>query len=218
MKRKILFIFGLLLSSFIVLSLSINGHAQATYELELNEDDSFIWEVEEVRPRNFEKVFGFEPAFEVGDETQKKVVDVIDTSYGWSVVLEEWDYNSNFQGNGTIRSDVIYSEPEDYEDNVFIPTPANDYLTEAAQVLPSEYIIEGLRVTKRFSNYDMILEYNAQGIKILEQYVDDDGIILVSIEATFNIIPLGNYFMGFIIVGVLAIVYAVLKHNKIKIR
>ncbi|MHA1147425.1 MAG: hypothetical protein ACTSR8_04205 [Promethearchaeota archaeon] len=207
MKIKNIFIFALLVLNFFAVCLSVEVQAQTKYSLDINEDDEFIWEITELNLHQFKKVFGFEPVFEKGDQTKKKIVDLLDTTYGWSIVLEEWDYNADFQRNGSIRSDIIYKNPANYEDNIFIPSPALDYLDQAKDDLPSEYIVSGLKVTKRESGFDMIKEYETNGVLLYEEYIDDDGIVLIRVERPPTI-PFGNGFIGFTgftIIGLIAI-------------
>lgn len=183
--------------------------------MDIHKGDVFIWEVKELNAHNFKKVFGFEPTFEVGDQTKKKIVDIIDSTFGWSVVVEEWDYKSDFEKNGSLYTYTVYRNPAYYDDNIFIPAKPEDYLKEASKSLPSKYIVEGLKVTKRESDYKMIKEYDQRGVLVVEEYIDDDGIVLVRVDGTFRIIPFGSYFLGFLLFSVLAVIIVLKRKDSI---
>ncbi|MHA1757490.1 MAG: hypothetical protein ACTSVV_12010 [Promethearchaeota archaeon] len=217
MNRKQVFILAILCFNIFLIYLSSEVNAQTVYDMDIHEGDVFIWEVKEVNPHNFKKVFGFEPTFEVGDQTKKKIIDVLDTPTGWSVVVEEWDYKSDFEKNGTVHTYSIFKDPAYYDDNIFIPSNPQDYLTEASKSLPSKYIVQGLKVTKRESDYQMIKEYNDKGVLVEETYIDDDGVVLVRVEGTFRVVPFGNYFFGFMLFSILALIIIIRRKRILKL-
>lgn len=188
--------------------------AQQSYELDINEDDEFIWEVTELNAHNFKKVFGFDPAFEEGDQQKIVIKKIFEAGNGWTLTLEKWDWKSNWEANGTISSNFVSSDPNEYDDNLFIPVPVTDYLGEAD--LASEYIIEGSKVTKRAQDYNLEMEYDSRGIKLSEAYIDDDGIIMVKVEGQWTI-PLGEYFILFIGISIIAVIFIIIKNKKFQI-
>ena len=192
--------------------ISVNVNAQTNYELSINEDDSFIWEVKELNVHNFEKVFGFEPAFEKGDKSRRVIRDIDTTSYGWSLSVEFWDFKDDFEEDGEIVYEKVYDSPTDYKDDIFIPTPVNDYLEDSE--LPSKYVVEGSKVTQRELEYTIVREYDTRGVLVLEEYTDDDGIVMLRVEGTFRVIPMGNYFIGYIVLAVMAIIFVMIKKKK----
>jgi hypothetical protein len=99
-----------------------------------------------------------------------------------------------------------------------LPTPVHEYLEEAQEDLPSEYLVEGLKVTKRETDYNVIREYDARGIMILEMYENKDGIVIVKVESTFRVIPMGNFFIGFIALAVTSIIIVLIRKEKFLIR
>lgn len=207
-----------ILMNIITMCMSIKVSAQETYEFKLSEDDSFIWEVKELNVHNFEKVFGFEPAFEKGDKTRRTIRDIDKKSFGWSLSVEFWDYKDDFDEDGAMIYEEVYDNPAKYKDNIFIPTPVNDYLAEADDDLPSKYIVEGAKVTQRESEYTIVREYDTRGFLALEEYTDDDGIVLIRAEATFRTIPMSNYFIGFIVLAIVCIIFVMIKKKKFLIK
>ena len=197
---------------------SIEVYAQEDYELEIEEDDTFDWEVTELNKYEFDRVFGFEPAFEKGDKTRRTIEDVEDTDFGWFVTVEFWDYQKDFDEDGAIIYEEVYDSPGDYEANIFLPTPVNEYLEEASEDLPSEYLVEGQRVTIRETDYNRIIEYDARGIMISETFENKEGIILVKVESTLRIIPMGNFFIGFTVLAVISLIIIMIKKKKFLIK
>jgi hypothetical protein len=51
------------LVNIIAICICTNVNAQANYDFRLEEDDTYVWEVKELNKHEFEKTFGFEPAF-----------------------------------------------------------------------------------------------------------------------------------------------------------
>lgn len=191
--------------------LSIEVNAQGEYELEVEEDDNFTWEITELNKYEFERVFGYEPAFEVGDKTRREIEDIEETSDGWFITVEFWDYQQDWEDDGGTIYEEVYENPGDYEANIFVPTPVNEYLSEASDELPSEYLVEGQRVTIRESEYHRIIEYDTRGVLASETFENKEGIVLVKVENTIRVIPMGNYFIGFMIFTIVSIIVIMMK-------
>ncbi len=188
----------------------------ATYEFELDEDDSFTWEVTELNPHQFEKVFGFEPNFEKNDETKKTIKRIDDIADGWSLTIELWDFKIDQDDNGTIVYEDVPDSPGNYDENIFIPTPVNDFLAAAGEDLSSKYSVDGATVERIETDYTMTKEYDQRGVLLSEEYIDDDGIVLVKVEGTFRVIPSGNIelVLGFIALAIAGIIIVLIKKKK----
>lgn len=192
----------------------------ATYEFELDEDDSFTWEVTELNPHQFEKVFGFEPNFEKNDEIKKTIKRIDDTEGGWSLTIEFWDFKIDKDDNGTIVYEDVPDSPGDYDENIFIPTPVNDFLAAAGEKLSSKYSMDGATVERIEKDYTMTKEYDQRGVLISEEYIDDDEIVLVKVEGSFRVIPSGNIelVLGFIALAITGIIIVLIKKKKFLIK
>ncbi|MGV9171591.1 MAG: hypothetical protein ACOC44_01695 [Promethearchaeia archaeon] len=210
LNRRKTFLFTFLVLNLFTVLLTVDVYAQSSYSVDISQDDEFTWEVKELNHHNFKKVFGFEPGFKEGDRLRIRITDVIDTSYGWNIITQYFDYGSDFTKNGTVETYSLYETPEEYSDNIFIPAPAEDFLEEASEFLPTEYTVRGLRVIKQKNEYKLEMEYNAQGVKTSETYIDENGIILIKIEGLFTI-PMGNYFMGFLAISVIGLIAIMIK-------
>ena len=216
MKRSTAFIFLILIVSFFTSSESIKVHAQTVYSLNINEDDSFTWEITELNIHNFEKVFGFEPVFEKGDQIRKTIRNIIDSASGWTIVTEDWDYGSDFSQKGVIKYNSVSKDPKEYKDNIFIPTPLNDYLA-AAKEISSAYLVQGSTMIKRTQEYRMEKEYDYRGVLVSEAYYDDDNILMIRVEGKFRIIPLGNYFIGYMAVAIFGVLIVAKKKKLFRV-
>ncbi len=206
-------------------NISLNARAQTNYSSPLKDNDEFIWEVRELDLHNFKKVFGFEPVFEVGDQIKKKIIDILGPeSYGWSLTVEEWDYDSDFNAGGKIKYDVIPKYPQDYDENIFIPTPVNEYLLDAlhAETFISSgdgYSVSGSILTKLDKGpfgdtFRMEKEYDFRGVLVSEKYISTpDERVIVHVSGTWAI-PFGSYFFGFMAIGIIGIVILMIKKNK----
>lgn len=199
--------------------MSVNAKA-ATYELDLDEDDSFTWEVTELNPHQFEKVFGFEPNFEKDDDIKYTIQRIDVDTDGWKLVLEFWDFKIDKDDNGTIIYEDVPDSPGDYDENIFIPTPVNDFLADAGEKLSSKYTVDGATVERKETDYTMTKEYDQRGVLLSEEYIDDDGIVLVRVEGLFRVIPSGNIeaILGFIALAITGIIIVLIKKNKLLIK
>ncbi|MFX0072013.1 MAG: hypothetical protein ACFFAO_13065 [Candidatus Hermodarchaeota archaeon] len=204
--------------NFSVIFISVDARAQADFDMDVEEEESFIWEVTDLNKHEFEKTFGFEPAFENGDKTRRTIEDIDDSDDGWYITVEVWDYQRDFDDDGDIQYENVYDSPGDFRDNIFLPTPVDEYLEEASEDLPSEYLVEGLRVTIRETDYNRILEYDSRGILVSEQFENKDGIVIVKVEGTFRIIPIGNFYLGYIALAIAAIVIVMITKKKFIIK
>lgn len=221
MKLKKILLFSIVLVSLIngILWMSVDVGA-VTYDLDLDEDDSFTWEVTDLHPHQFEKVFGFEPNFEKDDEIKYTIQRIDEVSDGWDLVLEFWDFKVDKDDNGTIIYEDVPDSPKDYDENIFIPTPVNDFLSAAGDSLSSKYSVDGATVERTETDYTMTKEYDQRGVLVSEEYVDDDGIVLVRIEGEFRVIPSGNIelVLGFIALAITGIIIVLIKKNKFLIK
>jgi hypothetical protein len=60
-------------------------------------------------------------------------------------------------------------------------------------------------------------EYDYRGVLVSEAYYDDDNILMVKVEGKFRIIPLGNYFVGFIAFAIVGVIIVMKKKKLIRV-
>ena len=219
MKRTLRISFLIALLGLIIINFSISVQAQVIFELGVSEDDVYTWEITELSKHNFEKVFGFEPFYDVGDEIRMKIERIIESTSGSNtVVVEFWDYGSDWNEKGSIKYFSVPATPSDYEDNLFIMTPVERFLEEAMGTLPNSYSLQGSTVTKLSQNYTTVLEYHSKGILLSETYIDDDDIVMIKVEGKFRIIPFGNVFLVIILISIISVVLKIIKKNNLRIK
>ncbi len=209
----------MLLIGLLMINHVLAVQAQATYRVGVNEGDVYIWEVKELRKHEFSKVFGFEPFFSLGDQIRMKIEQIIEsTDGGYTIVAEFWDYGTDWNEKGEIKYYSVPSSPSEYEDNLFILTPANKFLEEAMKSLPNSYSLDDTTITKLSVNFTKVLEYHSKGILYSETYINDDGIVMVKVEGTFRIVPLGYSYIIFMLLSIVIVIMKIRKSNLINIK
>ena len=210
----------MVIGSFLNIFLFLSINVRAAYSLDVDEDDSFEWEITEVSPHQFEKVFDFSPNFEEGDRCKRTIERIDDTADGWSLTIEFWDWKIDRDDNGSVIYETVPESPGNFDENLFIPTPANDFLAEAAEDLGSEYTVRGNFVERIEKDYTMNKEYDGRGVCVLEEYIDDDGIVMVRVEGIFRAIPAANIEIIFSIMAlsVAGIIIVMIKRKKFKFK
>ena len=186
-------------------------------------NDEFIWEVKELNKDKFEYTFNAEPNFDIGDQIKIVIREVIDIELNrWTIIVAFWDFGTDWSVDGEIQYLTIGQYPEVYDDYLFIPAPVEDYLETAVDNLPSEYYLEPPTTIGRQAKSDTNKEYRAEknfdisGVIISETYFDDVGTVIVKMEGTFFLVPLGFSFIGFMAIAIISIIAIFLKKNKIR--
>ena len=190
-----------------------------TYKLDVSEDDSFEWEVKDIDQIKFKKIFGYESKLSKGDDTKRTIKRIDEYSNGWEFSVEVWDFKSDFSENGTILPLYVPNKPSDYDENIFIPTPVNDFLTNAQKDLGSKYEVKGQRIIRTESKYIVEKEYDSKGVLITEKYTDKNDRVIIEIVGKFGTIPSANVelILGFIALAVIAIIIVKIRAKKILI-
>jgi len=207
-----------------ILSASVNA-ATITYNIGIKQNDDFVWEIKELNLDKFEATFGIEPNFHVGSQVRMAIREVDDLSSKWSVVVEFWDYGSNWLESGSIQDIDVPKYPTQYNDSIFIPTPVNNYIEAALNNLSSQYyslsnnMIGKQDVSSIGVDFKVQKTYNLQGVLTSETYLDQANFVIVKLDATFQFIPFGFSYLGFMsltIIGLVIIVKCKKLSSKIK--
>jgi len=218
-------ILSILFLTFLIICIffSVNVKAQ-DYNLELKKNDEYVWEIKELNEDKFEFTFNTEPNFAVGDQIKMVVRDVTDIEgVSWSIVVEFWDYGTDWTASGELEDLSVSKLPQAYNDNLFIPTPVDSYLETALANLPSEYYFVSTLAIGRQAKSDIDINYRVEksfdihGILFSETYFDEVGSIIVKLEGTFFLVPLGFSFIGFMMIAIISIIAIFFKKNKISI-
>ena len=210
-------------------SFTIETRAQS-YDFSFNEDDEFVWEVVELDLHNFKKIFGFEPIFEEGDQIKKRIRSILDFDTSWSLTIEAWDYDSSFEGNGSIEYYTVNRDAALYDEDLFIPTPVADYLIEVDRLITQKIILDSsysatastlIKHDKGVdgSRYTMTKIYDSRGILAVERYTDDDAgdRVIVEISGSF-MIPIGETFLVFMGLSITAVVVVMIKRKSFEVK
>ncbi|MFX0060099.1 MAG: hypothetical protein ACFE85_15365 [Candidatus Hodarchaeota archaeon] len=229
-EHKYKFIFIIILINLITLSMCFNLNVKAQeeedeYFLQLKEGDELVWKVTELNEYYFKLTFGDEPNFKIGDQIKIVITDIYEARLQWTINTEEWDYNADWGERGIIRDYEIFKDPTLYEDYIFILAPVDDYLQEAYTNLDTNlYDVSGNSIIKKVKSdvnvdYRWEKQFDFRGLLSRETVYDfDRDIIIVRVEGGMRTIPMGFYFIGFIILALSALIIISLKQNKILIR
>ena len=224
MNKKHKQVLGVVFLNFLIICIffSVNVNAQE-YTLQLNENDEFVWEVKELNKDKFEYTFNAEPNFNIGDQKKIVIREVTDiVGIRWSIVVAFWDFGTDWTIDGEIQYLSIYENPSAYDDYLFVPTPVDDYFEVAILLLPTEYYIaSALTIGRRGRsdtgiNYRVEKSFDINGIITSETYFDEGNSVIVKMEGTFFLVPLGFSFIGFMAIAIISIIAIFLKKNKIR--
>ena len=226
MKSKKLF-FGLMLLSLFILSNMLSAQA-AVYNIQVAENDEFIYEVTTVDEAGLEAVFGADWAGDMGSSgiigvKEKFIITSIDdtsTSY-WKITMQHWNPTTvaftEFPDSGTY-TDHVYKDPADaFYVSLFVPTPVSSYLTVVAG---KSTLMESSGNTITFdwdiikTGFDLVYTYNNNGVTSSYAYV--------YVGKTIWEVTLGGLIPGYdlaILLGIsavsmLSIIYIVMKKKK----
>ena len=61
-------------------------------------------------------------------------------------------------------------------------------------------------------------EYDTRGVLLTETVYDEFDNVIVRLEGTFQIIPFGNYYIGFTIMGIVAIIIISIRRKHFRIK
>ncbi len=222
-KLKINWIIGILNIVIFSSSFSLIGKAEPEHEIGFTEGTELIWEVIELDLDSFRTIFGFDPNFELGDQIRMIIREIQSSSSTWIILVEFWDYKTDWGLSGERFNIYIGNYPENYDDYLFSLTPVEDYLEKVRASLTSEYYRTGLSIFKQGKSdngidYIWQKEFDPRGILIEETYYDEFDQIIIRSEGKFRIVPFGISFIGFSIVAIIAIIVVSKKKNlRIKI-
>ena len=194
--------------------LGVSANAQVTYNIGIKQNDEFVWEIKDLNLDKFEATFGIEPNFQVGSQIRMVIREVDDVEgLRWSIVAEFWDYGSNWIAGGSVEYLSILRYPSQYDDYIFIPTPVNSYVTEALETLPTQYYSVADNMIGKQDISDLGIEfkvektYNIDGVLTSETYLDQADQVIVKLDATFQFIPFGFSYLGYMSLAVIGLIF-----------
>ena len=204
--------------------MNVDVKAQDGYNLAINENEEFTWEITELDQSNFERILGFEPNFALGDRIRMIIRDIEIGSTGWSLTVEFWDYKMDWGQSGSIETLPMHKYPLHYRDFIFVLTPVADYLAEVDEQMGPEYSVTQNSISKVIRadtgrDYIMKKTYDRKGVPISEAlYEYTTGRMLACVEGSLSLIPFGFYFIGFMIAALTAVIFITLRKKQMIFR
>ena len=222
-KLKIICVIGILNIVIFSSSFSLIGKAEPEHEIGFTEGTELIWEITELDLESYRTIFGIDPNYEVGDQIRRIIREIRPSSSSWIILVEFWDYKTDWGLIGETTSIYIGNYPENWADYLFSLTPVEDYLEQVIETLTSEYSRIGRSIFKQGKSdegFDYVWqkEFDPRGVIVEETFYDEDDQIIVRSEGKFRIVPFGIGFIGFSIVAIIAIIVVSIKKKNFRIK
>lgn len=223
MKHRYKKILAISLVSFCILVSIVNVKAQQEYTLNLNQNEEFTWKVTSLDVFKFQQILGAEPNIEVGDQIRIIIRNIDSGSTFYDLTVEFWDYKMDWGQSGRIEDLTMSTDPDLYKDYIFCLTPVDTYLSavEESSSTGPEYTVTADSISKVIraeTGRDYIREkvYDRRGVPISETWYEyTTGRVIVRVEGSSLSVPFGIFFIGFIIIAIMAIVFITLKRNQL---
>lgn len=197
--------------------------AQQEYTLNLNENEEFTWKVTSLDVFKFQQILGAEPNIEIGDQIRIIIRNIDSGSTFYDLTVEFWDYKMDWGQSGRIEDLTMSTDPDLYKDYIFCLTPVDTYLSavETSSSTGPEYTVTSDSISKVIraeTGRDYIREkvYDRRGVPISETWYEyTTGRVIIRVEGSSLSVPFGLFFIGFIIIALMAIVFITLKRNQL---
>ncbi|MFX1498617.1 MAG: hypothetical protein ACFFBH_13920 [Promethearchaeota archaeon] len=223
-KYKIILVIALINLTLFSINTNINVKAQTTtYSIAIHNNEEYIWEITLLDASTFTRVLGYEPNYQVGDRIRVIIDTVEDHDYFWFVSAYFWDYGADWSQQGTFKQMAVRKTAYEYNDSIFLPVPIADYLAAVQTYFEPEYTADGNKLStiqRAQTDRDYLHEriYNDKGVLITEILYEYPILRpFIKVEATFGTIPMGIYFIGFMIVAIASIAVVISKRKKLSI-
>lgn len=222
-KYKIILVIALINLTLFSLNTKINVKAQGTYSMAIHTNEEYIWEITQLDVNTFIRVLGYEPNYQVGDRIRAIIDNVEDHEYFWLVSAYFWDYDADWSQQGSYKQMAVRKYAYQYNDSIFLPVPIEDYLSMVQQYFEPEYTADGNKLStiqRAETGRDYLHErtYNEKGVLITECLYEYPILRpFIKVEATFVTIPMGIYFIGFMIVAIASIATVISKRKKLSL-
>ena len=216
MKKKSisLLILSLILFNFFFAAVFMINAFAVDYNIDVNENDTFIWKVDKFDQDTYEAIFiGEKIEFEEDDLKKYQIMDIDKSTEYWKISYYIWDYtddSSDFEYDADEEEKYkIYRDPEDQADDILfieeiiemwlIPNPYTNYLEDFKDDFDHQIIrvyIEGDSLIAKISateeipaTYEVELTYDVNGIMEKLEYYDQNGDEFLEIVLQKEAIP-----------------------------
>ncbi len=211
----------LFLFSYIFFPVNVVG---LEYTLGINDNDTFIWEIEKLDSEIYEEVFLTGADFKEDYQTRIEIDHIEETSEKWRLLYFFWDYTGDVRDFEDRPDDYktrkVYKDPDDQADKInnleafaklwIIPNPIIDYLEEFRDEYDNDFFDvsvddDTLRMKLAVENikYEIDITYGDDGVANVIEYIDEDGESFVRIILLEKTIPGYDIILilGFILLG-----------------
>jgi hypothetical protein len=199
----------------------VNVKAQEEFNLGVNENEEFTWEVTSLDLFKFEQILGFEPNIAIGDQIRLIIRNIDSGETFYDLTVEFWDYKMDWGQSGRIENLPMNRNPESYDDYIFSLTPVDEYLTRIDETQGPEYTVTSNSISKVIradTGRDYISEkvYDRRGIPVSETFYEyTTGRVIIRTEGSSSSIPFGFYFLGFAVIALTAVIFITLRRKNI---
>ena len=226
MKRKtylqIALLFVLFNYIFVINAVAVD------YNIEINENNNFIWKVEEYDEDTYKNIFLEEADFDKDDQQQIKITNIDTRDNKWVISYDSWDYTDDpddFSGPpDDEKIKTVYKDPKDQADEILdledipkmwiVPTPYINYIEDFRDDFDNPIIdisVEDDKLIAKYAietaKYEIEIEYGNDGLATEIEYIDADGDTFVRITSVRESIPGYNLLLIFLLIcGVIGII------------
>ncbi|MBD3256057.1 MAG: hypothetical protein GF383_13255 [Candidatus Lokiarchaeota archaeon] len=202
MKKSYLGYFLLILILFNIF-FSINA-VGVTYQVDVNDNDIFLWEVDEYDEDTYENIVSFDtPDYDEDEQMKIQITNIEDKSNKWVISYDEWQYTDDTEdfNEGPNKEDEIkvYKDPEDKAENIIdiddiveiriVATPFTNYIEDFRDNFDNPvinvFVDDDALVAKyagETTQFQIELTFGTNGVVKKIEYVDSEGETFVEIN------------------------------------
>ncbi len=197
----------LILFNYIFLTINVVG---VDYNLGINENDTFIWKIEELDDDEYENIFITEAGFDKDDQKKIEIVNIEETTDKWRITYYIWDYTDDTNDFSEEADDdktkKLYKDPEEQAEKIIdlenfarmwiVPSPFTNYIEEFRDEHDNAFFdvfVDGdmliMKPAVENAEYEIEITYGNDGVAEKIEYVDDDGNTFLKIILLEETIP-----------------------------
>ncbi len=240
MKKKYKLQIALVLILFNCLFLSVNV-VSVEYTLGINDNDTYIWKIEELDKDIYERIFVIEAGFNEDDQKKIQISTIEENSERWRVVYLFWDYTDDTddfsEGADDEKAKKVFKDPEEQADEIIdmesfgkmwlVPNPYINYIEGFRDEFDNPFFevhVEDetlvMKPAVENAEYEIGITYSGEGVAERIEYIDAAGETFVEIVLLKETIP--DYVFGIIgiiiISGIISIIIVVYYKKNFKKR
>ncbi|MFX1392701.1 MAG: hypothetical protein ACFFAH_03920 [Promethearchaeota archaeon] len=246
-KKKILFLLTLSLILFNSFAIFIINASGLEYNLDINENDIYIWKVETLDEDVYKSVFvGENLGFEEDDYKKVRIDEIDKSTEYWRVFYSYWDYTDDTDDFNNKADDdkskKVYRDPEEKADNIplganeamdkiadmwLVPTPYTNYIEEFKDEfehpvvrvdIEDDILIAQISASEEIpATYEMELSYDLNGVLEKLKFIDIKGEEFLEIVLQKEALPGYDVFLIYGLIIICGIISVIIWQKKIHI-